>query len=639
VEEMIHVTQENDKIIVNAKIGDLSPKHENQLAFWGFKFEQAKNQFICVSSQDTELIFKLINYLQHMRLSYTLDNNIEDSLTAHQNAKKALAEAITRGKYIKDGNLESNDISDFVSFLERGIVRRLKGHQYKAAIHLFSIENAANFSVPGSGKTTVVLSVFHYLRTLGKIDALFVVGPPACFGPWRYEYQAVIGNEPTYEILAGGNVDTRRSKYFVNIETACDLYLTSFQTLQRDWEQVKVLFEQQGVRFFLVVDEAHYIKQLDGAWANAVLNVTQHAERRCVLTGTPFPRSYCDGFNLFDVLWPGTAPISADSRNRITLFTQQNRLESAAEVLKKEIGPLFYRVRKTDLGLAKQVFHDPMKIIMNKYERLIYDSIIDRIRDLSQTDYFRNIDLLLRLRRGRMMRLRQCLSYIPLLAAVITEYNEDLIDENLSLSDIIKHYDELETPAKVQMLLLLVKDLIASNQKVVIWSNFVRTLEHLHFLFSSSGIESRLIYGATPIQKVNIDDELTREEIIREFVDPTSNVSVLIANPAACAESISLHKTCSHAIYYDLSYNCAQYIQSLDRIHRVGGSENKPSNYYFLQYADTIDNDILINVQRKSVNMEQVIDQEYPIYSLDMFEEDDELQAYERLFGTENKHF
>ncbi len=219
----------------------------------------------------------------------------------------------------------------------------------------------------------MVLTVFQWWRELGRIDSLFVVGPPACFGPWRSEYKAVLGIEPVSEVLAGGDANTRRSKYFVNSKSVSDLYLTTFQTLQRDWEQVKLLFERQGVRFFLIVDEAHYIKQIDGAWANAVQNIARHAERRCVLTGTPFPRSYDDGFNLFDVLWPESPPISSEKRHRIALYIQQRQLERAAEILEESVGPLFYRVRKVDLGLAPQVFHEPMHIEMNKYERLVYE--------------------------------------------------------------------------------------------------------------------------------------------------------------------------------------------------------------------------------------------------------------------------
>ncbi len=59
---------------------------------------------------------------------------------------------------------------------------------------------------------------------------------------------------------------------------------------------------------------------------------------------------------------------------------------------------------------------------------------------------------------------------------------------------------------------------------------------------------------------------------------------------------IASSSACSHAIYYDLSYNCAQYLQSLDRIHRVGGSERVVAHYEFLQSAGTIDEDILAAV-------------------------------------------
>ena len=72
-------------------------------------------------------------------------------------------------------------------------------------------------------------------------------------------------------LLAGGSIDDRRAAYNVSRRTLCDLYITSFQTLQRDWKRVCNLFTESGARFFLVIDEAHYIKQLDGAWASAVL--------------------------------------------------------------------------------------------------------------------------------------------------------------------------------------------------------------------------------------------------------------------------------------------------------------------------------------------------------------------------------
>lgn len=127
----------------------------------------------------------------------------------------------------------------------------------------------------------------------------------------------------------------------------------------------------------------------------------------------------------------------------------------------------------------------------------------------------------------------------------------------------------------------------------------------------------------------------TRERLINRFKDTASGLNVLIANPGACAESISLHKTCHHAIYYDLSYNCAQYLQSLDRIHRVGGSETQEAHYYFLQNQNAIDRDVMDNLDRKVQKMFGVLDDKLPQPDSVGDENQEELKAYERLFATD----
>lgn len=45
---------------------------------------------------------------------------------------------------------------------------------------------------------------------------------------------------------------------------------------------------------------------------------------------------------------------------------------------------------------------------------------------------------------------------------------------------------------------------------------------------------------------------------------------VMVANPAAASEGVSLHRVCHHAIYLDRTFNAAHYLQSEDRIHRFG---------------------------------------------------------------------
>ncbi len=625
----------DSQLILKAPDSYLASRHKSQLQYYGFNFSTDENLFVMQTDDPLNVIVKIKKYFDKNEKILELDAAAEKIYERYECGAGALVQAIHQGQSLKDGNIDIPPANDFVSFLNEKIPRVLKDHQIKAALHLLNVQNGANFSVPGSGKTTVVLTVFQYLKGRGEIDTLFVVGPPACFGPWISEYEYVLGKKPKFEVLAGGDVDDRKERYKVTKEDVSDLYLTTFQTLQRDWPNVRNFMRLHGINVYLVIDEAHYIKQPGGQWADAILNIAGFSRKRCILTGTPFPKSFSDAFNLFDVLWPESPPITEQDRHKIHYFSKHNQAEKAGSILGEKIGPLFYRVRKDDLHLADQVFHEPVMIDMNEKEREIYDAIVEHVKKLSESDYLRNFDVLMRLRQGRMMRLRQCISYIHLLTTALLDYDEELITEIFSISNIVKNYDKIELPAKVEKMLEMVNALRGENEKVVIWSNFIETLKLIKRTIEGAGHNPELIYGATPTQNSTVKDELTREEIISRFVNPDGGIDILIANPAACAESISLHKTCSNAIYYDLSYNCAQYLQSLDRIHRVGGSEEKEAHYYFLLYENTIDEDILNNVRKKAHNMYSIIDQDYAVYSLDMFEGNEDLEAYERLFGQD----
>ena len=364
--------------------------------------------------------------------------------------------------------------------------------------------------------------------------------------------------------------------------------------------------------------------------------MSKKAAFKGILTGTPMPKSYKDFFNLFDFLWHENSPLTPEDKIQIVLWEKNKKNEEVKSLLENHIGPLFYRVRKKDLGLIPAVFHEPIIVKMKEIEKYIYESVNAKIFELSKSDYFRNETVLNKLWKGRMMRLRQTVSYPKLLISAIDDYTEKFIDDS-DLQTKIKNYDKLEISGKLEALHNLVMTIRSKGEKVLIWSNFIGTLKLIKNHFNSFGERAELIYGKTPVRKddaVLINEEKTREDIRDEFLDISSGLNILIANPAACAESISLHKSCYHAIYYDLSYNGAQYLQSLDRIHRVGGSEVNEANYYFLQYENSIDQDIKRNLEMKAQKMYEIIEQDYNIYNLDIYEENDEddIEAYKRLF-------
>jgi SNF2 family DNA or RNA helicase len=628
------VDLKDNVVVITSSPSELDPYQVSQISFWGFAKDEEWGAYVLSTERPDAVIAKLVDYLADEGVSYSLSSSCQKIFSRVTHQKNQFARLKARAGKFKEGTFSRHSFGEFSSFVKHSIPRELRPHQLKAAYHLYLLGNGANFSVPGSGKTAVVLTVYEKLKQEGKVNLLFVVGPAACFGPWKIEFRETLGRKAKYKILAGGDKILRKSEYSKTASEAAELYLTTFHTLLNDKEEVSIFLNRQGAKSFLVVDEAHYIKQVQGNWANSVLDIAKYARFRVVLTGTPMPNSYSDVFNLFDFLWPESEPIDTETKIRIEIQEQKGDKQTPKNLLKQHIGPLFYRVRKSDLGLTAPMFHPPHVMPMNKYERLLYDAIETKIRDYSKKDYLRNIDLVKRLSRGRIIRLRQCSSYAKLLSSALQDYDEDLIDDEPALRRIILEYDTLEQPAKLEYLGSLIAHFQREREKAVIWANFIGTLELISNHLGNRGFYNKLIYGKTPIEQTSVEEERTRESIRDEFVDPASGLDILIANPAACAESISLHKTCHHAVYYDLSYNCAQFLQSLDRIHRVGGSETSTANYHFLQYANTIDQDIRRNLDEKAARMYGIIEEEYCIYSLNMFEEEnEEIQAYERLFG------
>ena len=110
---------------------------------------------------------------------------------------------------------------------------------------------------------------------------------------------------------------------------------------------------------------------------------------------------------------------------------------------------------------------------------------------------------------------------------------------------------------------------------------------------------------------------LTVVKRIQEFKDDP-NPRVLIATPASLAESVSLHinsktkeKVCSHAIYLDRNFNGAQFMQSMDRIHRLGMKTDEVV-YHLILAKRTIDEKIDQRLKEKWDAMSFALNDSWP---------------------------
>lgn len=102
------------------------------------------------------------------------------------------------------------------------------------------------------------------------------------------------------------------------------------------------------------------------------------------------------------------------------------------------------------------------------------------------------------------------------------------------------------------------------------------------------------------------DDEETREGKIKAFHDDPS-VRVMVANSAAASEGISLHTVCQNAIYVDRSFNAAHYLQSEDRIHRLGLRKDQKPVIEIIECRGTIDEIVRVRLAAKVDRMAAVL--------------------------------
>lgn len=620
--------------IVTLHIGDeraLSSAQINQLIYFGFRKITNCDNFQYRGEDYFSVSRKLIGYLERQEIKCTFSQNLQIIQEIENQKEQRFQQLREQAFCFKRGELDKADFGRFCSFAKKHIKRKLKEHQIKSAYHHYLLGNSANFSVPGSGKTSTILTVCEKFKQEGRVDSIFVVGPLSSFLAWKNEYVDTLGVEVKVVVLSGLSISERKDIYNSE-EISGYLFLITYQTFSNDYKSIVRFFMRNNIS--LVIDEAHYMKQIGGKWSTALICCAPYAKAKFILTGTPCPKSYADLFNFFDFLWGKNTAISERDKVFISECEKKGSYLEAQNLIKDRLDPLFYRVRKSELGLTEPIFHDPILINMNEIERKIYDSIFNRISKLSCFDDEKNIQTLLNLKRGRMMRLRQMISYPKLLTSAIDNYSEDLFGNKNDLKNLIVNYDKYETSAKLSKLVELVTEIKKNNKKVLIWTNFIGTIALLERELRKKGFKCNHIDGGTPVDEKDVE-VLTRERIIKEFLKMESSIDVLIANPGACAESISLHKSCNNAIYFDLSYNCAQYLQSLDRIHRVGGSETIEAHYYFLQYIDTIDDDIYRNLLLKKEKMYGIIEYDSDIYKLDIsvFGDDaDEHKAYDRIF-------
>ncbi len=496
------------------------------------------------------------------------------------------------------------------------LARGLLPHQLHAVSHALRVANPANFSVPGSGKTAVALATYAALKTQGTVDRLFVLGPASSFAPWEEEYELTFGVKAASLRVVGPSY--RRAEQLREVEQY-DLVLCTYQMAHRERTNLKCAIQQ--CRSFLLLDESHYIKSIEARpFSSTALELAPAAIRRMILTGTPAPHSLKDLWSQFTFLWPNETLLGSRETFETLIDTAaDNRVLSSK--LASDLKPFFFRTKKAELDLpdARTTFAPiPVKDIPKRQRviiRLLELKTIQQAKALNLGG--RDIKIFARWRRARAIRLLQACSNPALLSGDLQELRieDGSWSSDSAFAGLLAGYLDSEIPAKIDWVAHKAAELVSKGRKVVIWATFVGNILLLEKILKD--FNPLKAYGGIPAYEEEDDlNQENRERNIREF-KTKSDRPILIANPGACSESISLHMVCQDAIYLERNFNCGQFLQSLDRIHRVKMPKNKPPTYHIPLLPCAIEKSIDRRLRDRQQILYDVLNDDMPVLGFD----------------------
>lgn len=511
-----------------------------------------------------ELVKKLNRRLQRKGLPEVKTSSKFNQFV--QQRQYYIKEQSKAGLTIKDGDPRwQHEFDNFKSVVSQEITRPLKPEQEKASFFMTIMKRAANFSVPGAGKTAMMYGTFAYLSSprVNEVDKLLVVSPLNAFAAWRTEFEAVFGPKRKLHYL-----NMRDKKYNNNVGAIkhdwvqADVITINYESLQSKLNIINDLLDSKTM---LVFDEVHRVKGVGGQRAKAALSLSQTPHYRYVLTGTPIPNGFRDIYNFLHLMYP-------DEYSSFFAWDLTTLNNIDPEDVNKKLSPFFWRTNKKDLHVPKPDPDIIKEVEPSKNQQMLSQAIYETENGTLAT----------------FIRLLQASTNPELLATNINYKELGLVDadsgvwdmqastvekENASSGDAYKKYDlaKVESP-KFEMGIDLIDKLVSQGKKVLVWGMFVGTMQKITDTLNDMGIKTTLVYGATPKQD--------REGMINNF--RTGDAQVLVSNPNTLGESISLHQTVHDAVYFEYNFNLTFMLQSRDRINRLGLPANQYTRYYYL---------------------------------------------------------
>mgnify|MGYP003542988627 CR=1 FL=1 len=403
----------------------------------------------------------------------------------------------------------------------------------------------------GTGKTATI----GYRLRLG-IDAgnfrgpILVVCPLSVCGVWRDELKKHVGLDCV--VVVGDKKERAELLDKVGLGT---IVVCNYETTRTEFDRLcKFKFDA------VILDEGHRVKNVSTQLNKNLRKIAKCARFRWVLTGTPSPNGPLDIFGIMTFLNPAI------------LGTASKRVfEHRHAIYGREVSP----------GIRMIVGYRDLNILEGQVAQLCSRlTKFDVLKDLPPKTYqyvpvplSRKVAKLYKQLREDAVAMLESRKGEGQLTAM------NVLSESLRLLQIVGGFvpdddgvvHPLEPNAKLDYLCELIEDI--PPQPIVIWAGFVHEVD---------AIVARL--GENKCAKYRGGMDYKQREA--ELADFKAGGKPFFVASYAAREGLTLVESCT-TIFYSRTYNLIDWLQSQDRIHRIG--QDLPVTVICLVGEDTLD--------------------------------------------------
>ena len=502
-----------------------SPEEFKRLAEKSRGLVKIANEFVMLDERDVKSLIKQIDRLP-------------EKLNRHDLTKAVLSGEIMEGDVEVDGEFDEliKSITQFDDVnVPQNITAKLRDYQKRGFSWLVQNIRTGFGSIladdMGLGKTLQVLTAVQYFKQEGYLEKehVLVIAPTSLLTNWQEEIRKFTPDLTSYIFHGSGRRFTKK-KY--------DVYLTSYGVLRSDLAKFK-----RHKWFLCIIDEAQNIKNPGTKQTKAVKSIK--AKHKIAMSGTPVENRLSEYWSIFDFTNKGYLTSLKKFRQNYIVPIEKEKNQDTLNNFRQITQPFILRRLKSDKNIIKDL---PDKIVNDIYCNLTKEQVVlyKETLDSSMAEVDANEGIK---RRGLVLKLINSLKQICNHPSQFTKASSQDIDES----------------GKTEVLMYTLENILQANEKVLIFTQYVKMGEIIKKLVEEKfGEEVLFLHGSLSRSK--------RDELIKKFQNNPQN-RIFIISLKAGGTGLNL-TAAQNVIHYDLWWNPAVENQATDRAYRIGQKEN-----------------------------------------------------------------